>query len=83
VSLRGDRAEVEVRVEGQPDRTVLGVLDTVERWLDKAGLGWAEMWPGALVPSRQMGSGGDLAMSSEAKMPALANSANPHHAAAP
>jgi len=46
VSLCGDRLQVEVRVEGESDRTVLGVLDTVERWLDHAGLGSAEMWLG-------------------------------------
>jgi hypothetical protein len=46
VSLWGDRPEVGVRVEGESDRTVLGVLDTVERWLDHAGFGSAEMWLG-------------------------------------
>ena len=44
--LWGDRPEVEVRVEGGLDRTVLGVLDTVERWLDQAGFASAEMWLG-------------------------------------
>jgi hypothetical protein len=46
VSLRVDRPEVAVRVAGESDRTVLGVLDTVERWLDHAGLAAAEMWLG-------------------------------------
>ena len=46
VSLRADRAEVAVRVAGESDRTVFGVLDTVERWLDHAGLAAAEMWLG-------------------------------------
>jgi hypothetical protein len=46
ISLWGDRPEVGVRVEGESDRTVLGVLDTVERWLDHAGFGSAEMWLG-------------------------------------
>jgi hypothetical protein len=46
ISLWSDHPEVGVRVEGEMDRTVLGVLDTVERWLDHAGLGSAEMWLG-------------------------------------
>jgi hypothetical protein len=46
VSLRADRPEVAVRVAGESDRTVLGVLDTVERWLDHAGVAAAEMWLG-------------------------------------
>jgi hypothetical protein len=46
VALRGDRPEVAVRVAGESDRTVLGVLETVERWLDQAGLAAAEMWLG-------------------------------------
>jgi hypothetical protein len=46
VSLRAARAEVAVRVAGESDRTVLGVLDTVERWLDHAGVAAAEMWLG-------------------------------------
>jgi hypothetical protein len=46
VSLGGGRPEVGVRIEGESGRTVLGVLDTVERWLGHAGLGSAEMWLG-------------------------------------
>lgn len=46
VSLRADRPEVAVRVAGESDRTVLGVLDAVERWLDHAGVAAAEMWLG-------------------------------------
>ena len=46
ITLEGDRPEVGVRVEGESDRTVLGVLDTVERWLDHAGFGSAELWLG-------------------------------------
>jgi hypothetical protein len=44
--LLGDRPEVDVRVEGESDRTVIGVLETVERWLDQAAVGSAEMWLG-------------------------------------
>jgi hypothetical protein len=46
ISLWPDRPEVEVLVDGESDRTVLGVLDTVERWLDHTGFGSAEMWLG-------------------------------------
>jgi hypothetical protein len=46
ISLWVDRPEVEVRVEGGVDRSVLRVLDAVDRWLDQAGLAWAELWLG-------------------------------------
>jgi hypothetical protein len=46
ISLWDDRPEVEVRVEAESDRIVLGVLETVDRWLDPAGSGSAEMWLG-------------------------------------
>ena len=46
VSLRADCPEVVVRVAGESDRTVLRVLDAVERWLDHAGVAAAEMWLG-------------------------------------
>jgi hypothetical protein len=46
VSLRRDRPSVEVRVRGGSDRTVLRVLDTVDRWLGDAGSRSAEMWLG-------------------------------------
>ena len=43
ISLRGDHREVDVRVERGSDRTVLRVLDAVDRWLDHAGVGSVEM----------------------------------------
>jgi hypothetical protein len=46
ISLLDDRREVDVRVEGASDHTVLRVLDTVERWLDEMAAGSAEMWLG-------------------------------------
>jgi len=46
VSLRGDRPEVKIRVAGEPDRTVLSVIDAVERWLDHTGFASAQMWLG-------------------------------------
>ena len=46
ISLPADRQEVDVRVVGSTDRAVLGVLDTVDRWLDEMAAGSAEMWLG-------------------------------------
>ena len=46
ISLWGNRPEIDIRVERGSDQAVLGVLDTVERWLDQAGVGFAEMWLG-------------------------------------
>jgi hypothetical protein len=46
VSLRRDRPNVEVRVKGGSDRTLVRVLETVDRWLDHAGSRSAEMWLG-------------------------------------
>ena len=46
ISLPADRWEVDVRVVGSTDRAVLGVLDTVDRWLDEMAAGSAEMWLG-------------------------------------
>jgi hypothetical protein len=46
ISLLGDRQEVDVRVERGSDRAILRVLDAVERWLEHASAGSAEMWLG-------------------------------------
>ena len=46
ISLWRNRPEVDIRVERGSEQAVLGVLDTVERWLDQAGVGFAEMWLG-------------------------------------
>jgi hypothetical protein len=46
ISLVEERREVGVRVEGDSDRAVVGVLETVERWLDERAAGSAEMWLG-------------------------------------
>jgi hypothetical protein len=46
VLLRGERAEVDIRLEQDADRGVLRALDAVERWIDQAGAGFAEMWLG-------------------------------------
>jgi hypothetical protein len=44
VSLAGDSPEVGVEVARASARTVIRVLDAVERWLDTAGAGTAELW---------------------------------------
>lgn len=46
ISLVDDRQEVGVRVEGASDRTVLRVIETVERWLEERAGGSVEMWLG-------------------------------------
>jgi hypothetical protein len=46
VSVRDQSPEVDVRVEGESDRNVLEVVYTVERWLEEASVGFAEMWLG-------------------------------------
>jgi hypothetical protein len=46
VSLRDGRPEVGVRIDREPDSAILRVLDAVERWLDQARAGYAEMWLG-------------------------------------
>jgi hypothetical protein len=46
VSLEDDRRRVDVRVEGDTDGAVVRVLEAVERWLDQARIGSAEMWLG-------------------------------------
>jgi hypothetical protein len=37
---------VDIRVEHEADRAILHVLDVVERWLEHASVGSAEMWLG-------------------------------------
>jgi hypothetical protein len=46
ISLSPARPEVGVRVAADSDRTVLGVLESVESWLDQTGVASAEMWLG-------------------------------------
>jgi len=46
ISLSRTRPEVGVRVAADSERAVLGVLESVERWLDQAGVASAEMWLG-------------------------------------
>jgi hypothetical protein len=46
ISCRDRREEVGIQIEENPDRAVLLAVDAVERWLDHAGCGSAEMWLG-------------------------------------
>ena len=46
ISLPAGPREVDVRVVGSTDRAVLGVIDTVDRWLDQTAAGSAELWLG-------------------------------------
>lgn len=46
ISVQGTSREVDVRVEGESDRSVLEVVYMVERWLDEAKVAFAEMWLG-------------------------------------
>lgn len=43
IALWRDRREVDIRIERESDGLVLQVLDAVERWLDQATFGTAEM----------------------------------------
>jgi hypothetical protein len=46
ISVRGENREVDIHVDQESDRTVLRVLDVVERWLDQTSVAFAEMWLG-------------------------------------
>jgi hypothetical protein len=46
ISFFSDRAEIAVRVASESDGAVIGIVESVERWLDHAGLASAEMWLG-------------------------------------
>jgi hypothetical protein len=46
ISLRGERREVDVLIDREPDSAILRILDAVERWLEHARVGSVEMWLG-------------------------------------
>jgi hypothetical protein len=46
VTLADDHHEVDLDIERGSDRTILRVLDAVERWLDGAATASAELWLG-------------------------------------
>lgn len=46
ISLSRDRPEIAVQVADESDGAVIGIVESVERWLDQAGLASAEMWLG-------------------------------------
>ena len=43
VSVHGESRQVDIQLDEESDRTVLHVLEAVERWLDQVGDGFAEM----------------------------------------
>jgi hypothetical protein len=43
ISLRDERPEVEVLIDGEPDPAIVRIVDTVERWFDQARIGNVEM----------------------------------------
>jgi len=46
ILLRGERREVDILIDREPDPVILRVLDAVLRWLDQARVGFVEMWLG-------------------------------------
>ena len=46
ISLRGERREVDILIDREPDSAILRVVDAVDRWLDHARVGHVEMWLG-------------------------------------
>ena len=46
ISFSGDRPEIAVQVASESDGAVIGIVESVERWLDQTGLASAEMWLG-------------------------------------
>jgi hypothetical protein len=46
ISHGADYTEVDVQVDRESDRSLIQVLEAVERWLDQARVGSAEMWLG-------------------------------------
>lgn len=46
ISFYSDRAEIAVRVASESDGAVIGIVESVERWLDQTGLTSADMWLG-------------------------------------
>ena len=46
VSLRRDRREVDILIDREPEPAIVRILEAVERWLDQAHTGSAEMWFG-------------------------------------
>jgi len=46
ISLRGERREVDVLIDREPDPTILRVVDAVARWFDQARVATVELWLG-------------------------------------
>ena len=46
ISFGGERRDVGVRIDGEPDPAILRVVCAVERWFDQARVGAVELWLG-------------------------------------
>jgi hypothetical protein len=46
VSLRGERRQVDVVLDREPERTLVPLVDAVARWFEHARVASAEMWLG-------------------------------------
>jgi len=46
IFLGGAPLEVDVVIDGEPDSTVVRVVDAVQRWFGQAGVGNVELWLG-------------------------------------
>lgn len=44
ISFEEERPVVDVLIDGEPDRAIVRVVDTVERWFDQARTATVEMW---------------------------------------
>lgn len=43
ISLRGERREVDVLIDREPEPAIVSVVDTVERWFDQARVATVEL----------------------------------------
>lgn len=46
ITLHGERREVDVLIDREPDPSIVRVVDTVERWLEQTRVGTVELWLG-------------------------------------
>ncbi len=46
ITLRGERPQVDVLIDREPDPAIVRVVDTVERWLEQTRVGTVELWLG-------------------------------------
>ena len=46
ISFEGERREVDVLIDGEPDPAIVRVVEAVAHWFDQARVGTVEMWLG-------------------------------------